>query len=151
MQWKSVKDNYHIKYNDYFEIDKNNKIVINKKKYYLKDITFEYIDEIVDKKQEYEFMIYGTTYLDSPCLVQAKINLTIALQPKEKIKNHDIFSIHDFSHGKNPNHCIYWKQFEKKQQRIFNGEIVEDLVNLVSKKDDILYKLEFKINYYKEM
>lgn len=145
MEFISCRNNYHIKYEDYFRLDASGNLRINKGKYYLESVVLKPKETI-----EPEFMGRG---IYQPPLISTEVILKIKRQSKEKIDKNITFIIKDFSTTtKYPNHCIYIKY--GNTTKLLNGEIYEDFIELKEEIDIInntkktYYIVTFNIKYY---
>ena len=141
MEWKSLKNNYHVKYEDYF-LFKNEKIILNKEKYKIINI---YIGEENIIEDE---VFYNNYY--HPALLQKKVEIYIQLKPKteDKKKIEIEFEISTFNTiGKNE--LISLKYKDNKIDEIINGVIVKDYSTFIAPEESKpFWKVELFINYY---
>lgn len=139
MEWKTLNNNYHVKYEDYF-LFKDEKIILNQEKYKFKCI---HVGEEIIIEDE---VIYNNYY--HPALLQKKVELYIQLKNKNENPEKVVFEISKFNKI-GDKELISLKYKSKNFDDIINGVITNDYSTFISPEDTKpFWKIELFINYY---
>lgn len=141
MEWKTLKNNYHVKYEDYLLYDdKNERLVINTERYNLRKIKF-YDEQIIEDE-----VIFQNFY--HPAYCQTKVEIWLEKKSSKEQEQEIDFYIKKFNQI-GDNELISLKYKSKKIDKIINGVIKKDYKDYITNVDKPYHKLELFINYFK--
>lgn len=141
MEWKTLKHNYHVKYEDYLLYDgKKERLVINTDKYKLRKIKF-YDEQIIEDE-----VVFNNFY--HPAYCQTKVEIWLVKKSSKEQEQEIDFYIQKFNQI-GDNELISLKYKSKKIDKIINGVIKKDYKDYITTTKKPYHKLELFINYYK--